>query len=457
MANISLKQTRVDNTYSFTGDHTTIEVDIGDYVKITDPTKYLEDAFARVMRVVEREEQDGTLVFDFICLQYSDAPYQENIYLNAVDEPFGASYGLRENIGTWTGSIFNNADFFTTYEVPFGNTWFGSYEIGGVWLVNETDTGNGNVYYANATVQIADEDAAAMSSGTTAGSELDINKPWLALKGNIGALEFGSIVDGWETQNIILTNINPQNTLAPETVSVEFDLNTNEFTNFGWFPLTKIGPGYYTIGLQYVNPDQYPERKSIIATTPAYYIGDLDLDTPNLITLDDIYYGRGTRLWDEFSLSKGSTNVTTPTRIYPRYYDACNIAQVDFEVSTNIFVNWSTLDSDLSKIQISPTANITFEHTTTTANRTFTLPLSGIDLIDNSAGGNIDAANIKASWVNNISTVSTIPSDYGLDAEEWYPARLQTDLIAQHRNFTDLTIDGGILFTHIPHNYRYLG
>jgi hypothetical protein len=135
----------------------------------------------------------------------------------------------------------------------------------------------------------------------------------------------------------------------------------------------------------------------------------------------------------------------------------CNISQADFEVSTNIFVNWASLDTGLSKIQVSPTANITFEHSKSIDSKTFTLPLSGIDLIDNNAGGNIDAANIKATWVNNVSTISTIPSDYGLDAEEWYPARLQTDLIAQYRSFTTLSINGGFIFTHIPHNYRYLG
>ena len=456
MANVSLKQTRVDNTYSFTGDHTTIEVDIGDYVKITDPTKYLENDYARVMRIVEREQQDGTLVFDFVCVQYSDTPYTGNYYLDDVDLPFGESVGLTEMLGVG-GNTFVLEDFYTTYEIPFGQAYLANVEVGGVVLVNENSSGLANIYYSNATLAEPNANADVYQSASTISSELPdrANEPWIAIKGYIGALEFGSIADGFTRQRVTMTNQAPADTRAPEQIICEYDTNTLESQNWGWFPLEKLPVGNYTVSLQYENPATYPVRRSQIATTGVISITDLNCDTPNVITLDDTYYGRGNRLVDEFSLAPAGDQQTA-ARIHPRQFDVCNISQANFEVSTNLYVNWSTLDAGISKIMVAPTANITFESSTSIDKKTFTVPLAGIDLVDNAAGGNIDAANIKANWVNNSSTISTIPSDYGLDADDWYPARLSTDLIAQYRSFTGLSIDGGFLFTHIPHNYRYL-
>jgi len=68
IANISLKQSRITNTISFTADHSTMGVAIGDFVKITVENKGFDGQIARVMRVNEVEQADGSLVFDYVCV-----------------------------------------------------------------------------------------------------------------------------------------------------------------------------------------------------------------------------------------------------------------------------------------------------------------------------------------------------------------------------------------------------
>lgn len=75
LANIDLNQTRLDQVITFTGDHSFLQVDVGDVIKITNSTYGFTNKLFRVMRIKEIENDDTTLSCEIIALEYSDDVY----------------------------------------------------------------------------------------------------------------------------------------------------------------------------------------------------------------------------------------------------------------------------------------------------------------------------------------------------------------------------------------------
>ena len=75
LANIDLNQTRLDKVITFTGDHSFLQVDVGDVIKITNSTYGFTDKLFRAMRIKEIENDDTTLSCEVIGLEYSDDVY----------------------------------------------------------------------------------------------------------------------------------------------------------------------------------------------------------------------------------------------------------------------------------------------------------------------------------------------------------------------------------------------
>ncbi len=96
IANTTLKQSRVTDIVSFTGDHSTMIVDVGDFVKLTNAEKGYDEKLFRVVRTVEQNIM-GALTVKFTLAEYSDAPFEDIIYLDTTDEPFATGVGTLEN------------------------------------------------------------------------------------------------------------------------------------------------------------------------------------------------------------------------------------------------------------------------------------------------------------------------------------------------------------------------
>ncbi len=86
LANIDLNQTRLDTVIQFTGDHSFLQVDVGDVIKVTNSTYGFTDKLFRVMRIKEKENDDSTLNCDIIGLEYADTVYGELAV--TTDAPF---------------------------------------------------------------------------------------------------------------------------------------------------------------------------------------------------------------------------------------------------------------------------------------------------------------------------------------------------------------------------------
>ena len=77
LANIDLSQTRNNQILQFNGDHSTLQIDVGDVVKVTNDTYGLSNKEYRVMRIKETEDETSVLTTELTMIQYNS-----NIYGN---------------------------------------------------------------------------------------------------------------------------------------------------------------------------------------------------------------------------------------------------------------------------------------------------------------------------------------------------------------------------------------
>ena len=79
LANIDLSQVRNNQVISFTGDHSTLQIDVGDVVKVTNSTYGLSNNEYRVMRIKEKEDETSVITTEILGIKYNS-----NIYGNVA-------------------------------------------------------------------------------------------------------------------------------------------------------------------------------------------------------------------------------------------------------------------------------------------------------------------------------------------------------------------------------------
>ena len=78
LANIDLRQSRTSTLISFSADYSSLVVDVGDIIKVTNSVYGFSAKLFRVMKVSEIENDAGYLSAKFTCLEYSDSIYAHN-------------------------------------------------------------------------------------------------------------------------------------------------------------------------------------------------------------------------------------------------------------------------------------------------------------------------------------------------------------------------------------------
>ena len=452
IANISLKQSRINNTISFSSDYSSMGVAVGDFVSVTDLNKGFVDKIVKVMRVNEREQDDGMIVFDYVTIDYSDEPFVEYIYPNSVDDPTGGSIASREN---GLNSDLGNTDYFTTFTPGLGD----------IYVVNETGSGLGNIYNSAGVLIQGNANALSMYSTVTSssgnnpsGGGVVYTSPWIAVRGIMDSGNANPITSDWDYQQVTLTNAGDGSTLR-----TDWELGPVDPNVWAWIPLDKATPGNYNLQLVYERDGRIPARLSLPAITGNVSITDLDCHTPNVVTLADTVYGAGSRLWEDFDFFQDGTDKINYTNFYKRQFDVTAIRQSsEFTFDYNLKVDWLS-NSNNSDLGVRPSTSITFQNVYQrepagslpwpNQPATFTLPMNELGLIASDFGGG-DITAVKGVWSNTSTTISTLPSDYGLDSS-WYPARINIEMEAQYRDLINPNFAGEFKFTSIPHNYRY--
>ena len=104
LAQIDLRQSRNDLVVQLDADYAAIQTDVGDIVKLTNVTYGFTEKLFRVMRVTEREAQDGMLSVSLVLLEYDDA-----VYTHIVVADTGALD--LTGIPGWITGIWGNVDY----------------------------------------------------------------------------------------------------------------------------------------------------------------------------------------------------------------------------------------------------------------------------------------------------------------------------------------------------------
>ena len=94
MANISLYENRNDEIIEFTGDYTTRDTKVGEYVTITDDHQGLDKQVVRLIKITEDLTPEGGLIYKYQAKKYSDRPYQPQVY---SDDPNGTGENFMES------------------------------------------------------------------------------------------------------------------------------------------------------------------------------------------------------------------------------------------------------------------------------------------------------------------------------------------------------------------------
>ena len=143
LANIDLRQSRVDQVLTFDADYSAIQVDVGDIVKVTEPTYNFSNKLYRVMRTVEKERTNSMLAVSVVLLEYSDDVYEHEVVQSQTPP------GISLIPGWWTG-IWGNIDYSNIANI-IGNITIVDDPLGNVANVVDPPTGNvvGNVDIGN--------------------------------------------------------------------------------------------------------------------------------------------------------------------------------------------------------------------------------------------------------------------------------------------------------------------
>jgi hypothetical protein len=82
LANVTLKDNRLDEIVTFTADHTTRASSVGDYVTLTDEFYGYDQAVFRIIKKTELTDAKKNLVYNYAVKEYSDAVFLPQIYSN---------------------------------------------------------------------------------------------------------------------------------------------------------------------------------------------------------------------------------------------------------------------------------------------------------------------------------------------------------------------------------------
>ena len=129
LANIDLRQNRVNTVIKLDADYSAIQIDVGDIVKVTEPLYAYNDKLFRVMQVTEQQGQDGMLTVNVIGLEYNASVY---------------AHGVETNLGAVGNSLIDGWWIANGNTIPiFGNVIVNDNPLQG--NANVVAPGNGTV------------------------------------------------------------------------------------------------------------------------------------------------------------------------------------------------------------------------------------------------------------------------------------------------------------------------
>ena len=221
MADVTLRQSRLDRTVTFNTDYTKINLRAGDIISITSDTYGWAAKEFRIMRVREVEGDDGSLRLEFSCSEYDDGIYEGDISEFLVGgQPGIISMSSIGKPGTPTAEIVNTNGVPTIQVVSTVPT--GIIDRMQVWAGNVAATGNVANTQFNLVSTIASTDANAFTTGANvAFSVNNLADGTYAFKSRgVNGAGTGPFSDAsanlvWSTANILANTTSESSTSGP--------------------------------------------------------------------------------------------------------------------------------------------------------------------------------------------------------------------------------------------------
>ena len=418
IGNVTLKQSRLGTIVQLTGDHSTMVVDVGDFVKVTDQAKGWSEKYFRVLRITESQQQ-GVITCRFTLSEYNDRVFEDIIYEDTTNKSLASGVGLGVNYAD-DGSL-NFDDIYLTFTpdpgAPFADD---------LYIVEDPATDTAKIYNLDTGAQTGTTTISGLPasisniSDLTAQSYLVINT---GLDVSGGEPDFSTVTVTFENQTANRANITAQTEFAPQ------------FENFcTGIPLDKLADGdSYKIKIQYDYTDVIPSKQSQLYTSAAITIND---ETVNGAVPTDTY-GPGTVITQDavsfitgdFTVDNTAEIITTPIK-----HDITGITTGEFVLSGTYTPSWtqSTASPGIQPddyIQYTPSGNVIFSNKTNL--ETVTVEFNAGGFYAN--GAVIGNVSLTPNGVEQTfeKTVQLDPAFYGLTSD-WYPARLNMFMAVKH-------------------------
>jgi len=452
LANLTLSQSRITNTVTFSADHSSLVVNVGDYIKLTDPGKKFENKWFRVLRTTENIEDDGTLTCDFVCVEYNDRPYRDVVYRDGITDSDATGLYYRDR---WAWVDFKSP--YSDYNIQLGNIYVVDNPASGFGNIVSPTTGN---VITNATVSTlfvnADLTVGEYGPSTTA--------QYVAVAAPVTTQN--NVFTYWQGCITTLERFDYALGVTPAaSITQNFDDIENNQFYFAKIPLNKVTtvPGaYYRVTVQFYDDGYAPIAGRNQAWVPYQYS---QANTSAWFYIEDRQYN--STMYDNFGidsyiLEQDFSITTNVNNTFPHYYTISNTPYKRYDLArsptkgkwqwkTYVYTDWNTLSTD-SIIAVVPMANITFVNNNNTVSTTHTINGSGFKF---SGSGNINAANIKNNYTLLENEFSTEASMYGLD-EDWYVSRANVWFTgtSYHINSPNITVSAMQIY-NASDEYRY--
>ena len=440
IANITLKQSRVDTIVTLTGDHSTLGVDVGDFVSVTDQAKGWDTKYFVVKRTKE-SNAFGEVNIDFVLQEYSDRPFERIIYQDIDNDPYATGLGYYANYPT-----LNFVDESLDYTPVLANIYVADNAI--------ARGGNSNIVDPTTGTVIGTYDIGLPPGGIN-GVDPDAEN-WV----NVDYVFSGSDPD---TFNRIYIDFDyqgvPPEHVSPATRNTRFILDA---LNGAWnsdssetVRMDKLTAGNYKISVSFSNNlGAVPEKISQVTQTASIYInprmptsgsgmrqGSELLDT----------YGKDTQLVQ----SGGSETISGGTwsresEIYQ--HDICNAAPGMWTITSNITPNW-TSTAGIADYGVGVMGNITFANRSNNLSKCFQFNTGGAYVSGNAeVMANADIKGVEQTYTG---TMSVDAAHYGLDPDEYYATRCNVWLNGAEANVTGATATWDYDITNRSPYYRH--
>lgn len=402
IANTTLKQSRVTDVVSFTADHSTMVVDVGDFVKVTNIEKGYDEKLFRVVRTVEQNIM-GALTVKFTLAEYSDVPFEDIIYLDTTDEPFATGVGTLENYND-NGS-FSFVDQWTTFQ-PNPET-SGIYQ--GCYIVNNPQSGNGSIVDLSTGNVTGTETITNINALTIVGGSFDpTEESWMIVRGGLD----GTVDPAYNDITVTLENQGTGESI--ESSSAKMGASGQIYT-YSLFKLNKITPGTYKVKTQYDYTGFAPKKQSLTYTSASITMGDYSITGNALVDT----YGYKTAVTQNPVQVQGPTNTRGYDITNSKQHDFTGVTPGKFSIETKVTPTWGTIQT-YSEIQFVPHVEILFVNSVDNETVTQLHNSGGFDYVGSDAINNSGIQNTEQTIT---SEFFVDPKAYGLDST-WYVSRV---------------------------------